>query len=316
MDYKVYSAKFVYNILRRNLKSININATNRCNSRCKTCYIWKKVPKTDLPVGLIENLLNDSIINRKTVFGLTGGEFLMHPDYNDILELFAGYDYLFFSNGIMADRLIETVKKHEIRHLFLSADGIDNSYMNVRGVDNFKNIRRIVSELKDVTNITIDFTISPFNSKSDLVDVVNFCEENSIKLAVGIYNQPEFFGTRTKPQKAFGFEDIKSKCFYFHPYANRKFARLYNRWLDGNLRLNCYSIRSLVSILPNGDVSLCQGKNTILGNLHPTPLSEIWNSKNTLRIQKMNRYCNNCFLSCQRPADIVIDNSPLKWVIK
>jgi len=316
MDYRTYAAKFTYNILRRNLKSININVTDRCNSKCKTCYIWKKTPNTDLSLDVMENLLNDKIINKKIVFGLTGGEFLLHPKYNEILELFDGYDYLFFSNGIMADRLIETVKKYNIKHLFMSADGIGDTYKKIRGVDTFKNIRKIVSDIKDITNITIDFTISPFNQKKDLVDVVNFCEENNINIAVGVYNQPEFFDTDTKPKKAFEFDDIKAKCFYFHPAANNRFIKYYNKWLDGEMKLNCYSIRSLLSILPDGDVSLCQGKNIILGNLYKTSLSDIWNSEETIKTQKKNKHCNGCFLSCQRPVDIAIDKSPLKWIIR
>lgn len=316
MDYRTYGLELIYNIIRRRLKSINLNLTDRCNSRCRTCYIWKKQPKNDLPVSIIEKLLDDDIVNKKTLFGITGGEPLLHPDCKDILSLFSGYEYLFFSNGILADRLIEAVRKTGIKNLFISADGIDERYKHIRGVDNFENIRRVVRETSDITDITIDFTISPFNTKDDLRGIVDFCESSNVKLIVGAYNEPEFFDTDTKPEGAFEFDDIRGKCFYFSAYANNKFIRLYNKWIRGSLKLPCYSIRSLISILPDGGVSLCQGKNEMLGNLHENSLSEIWNDKNTVGIQRRNKNCNCCFLTCQRPVDIVIGSTPLKWLVK
>jgi MoaA/NifB/PqqE/SkfB family radical SAM enzyme len=316
MRYKTFPLKFIYSIMRRKVRSININVTDRCNSRCRTCYIWKKNPNTDLPVSVIEDLLNDRMVHKKMLFGLTGGEFLLHPNYREMLELFRGYEYLFFSNGIMADRLIEAVKRYDIKNLLISADGVDESYKRIRGVDTFSNIRKVVSELRDVTSITIDFTISPFNTKKDLMDVLGFCESNGLKLAVGVYNQPDFIETRERPQKAFEFGDVKSRCFYFHPKANSRFVKYYNRWLEGDLDLECYNIRGQLSILPSGEVSLCQGKNVILGDLNKTSLSDIWNSKRTIEIQKLNRHCNECFLSCQRPIDIAVGMTPLKWFVK
>ena len=274
------------------------------------------MPKTDLPLEIVEKLLNDDIINKKTLFGITGGEALLHPKYKEILSLFSGYEYLFFSNGMLADRLIKTVKDFEIKNLFISADGIDEQYRKIRGVDNFKNIRRIVKELNGITNITIDFTISPFNSKNDLKDIVEFCETYNAKLIVGVYNEPEFFDTNTKPRESFELDGIKSRCFYFSPTINNRYIRLYNDWIKGNVKLPCYSIRSLLSIMPNGDVSLCQGKNEILGNLNKNTMNEIWNSEKTIETQKKNRNCNCCFLTCQRPVDIIINKTPLKWLIR
>ncbi|MFH1229544.1 MAG: radical SAM protein [Candidatus Aenigmatarchaeota archaeon] len=315
MNYKVYCARLIYSIMRRNLKNITLYTTNRCNSRCKTCSIWKKTPKKDLPLGIIKKLLSDDIVSNKTTFQITGGEILLHPQYKEILSMLSDYEYQFFSNGILADRLIEAVKEFEIKNLFISADGVDNRYKSIRGVDNFKNIRRIVRELDGLTSVTIDFTISPFNSKRDLTDIVSFCEDNNAKLIVGIYNRPDYFDTNENLKEAFGFDSIKSKCFYFPVYANNMFIRYYNEWLKGRLNLPCYSIRSLASVLPDGRVALCQGKSEIIGNLHKNTMSDIWYNEKTIESQRRNRNCNSCFLTCQRPYDLIISKTPLKWFI-
>ena len=202
-------------------------------------------------------------------------------------------------------------------------DGVGDSYRRVRGIDTFDNIPKIIKALKDETTITIDFTISPYNTKQDLIDVARFSDENGVRMVVGVYDQPDFLETKTKPKKAYEFADVKCDSFHSLPgwipfpiKTNNDYIMLYNKWISRELELPCYSIRASLSVMPNGDVSLCQGKNIIVGNLKVSSLSEIWNSEKTKKVQKGMQRCNGCFLTCQRPVDVFIGKSFLRWLVR
>ena len=88
-------------------------------------------------------------------------------------------------------------------------------------------------------------------------------------------------------------------------YPLGKYLSLYNKWLSGKFRLPCLSVRNSAVVLPDGKVSLCQGKNIILGNLNQKTLKEIWENPKTKRMQDKFLSCNDCWLICQKPMDIV-----------
>lgn len=285
--------RLVNNVLRRRLFHVNLFTTDRCNSRCLTCGIWRKEPKKDLDVEVIKELLTDKIVDRSTYFNLTGGEFLLHPKYKEILSLVSDRNYAIYSNGILADRLIETVRAFKVKSLSLSLDGTPDTYKRVRGADNYYNIERIVNELKSETDIFISYTINPWNTRQDLLHVIEFCRKNGITLNVAYYSDIEYFDATGK-EPLYQADDLIS-----HPYL-----RLYDSWLSGNLRLPCYSIRGRCVVRPNGDVDLCEQKEIKLGNLYQQKLGDILNSKRVIDIQNEYLNCNACWIGCQRTIDI------------
>jgi MoaA/NifB/PqqE/SkfB family radical SAM enzyme len=307
---------FFLGILKREVKEFVIYTTNRCNSRCKTCNIWRMQPKIDIKLDIIDKLLKN--LDKKIIFGITGGEFLLHPRYKDILQEFDGYEYILFSNGILTDRLIDTVREFNVKEISVSCDGIGKRYKEVRGVDNFHNIKKIVEELRNKTKVVLNYTISPFNSKKDLIEVINFCNKEKVKLFVGLYNRPEYFLTKINFKKAYNLSNIKVKtgCLLFSKLFTNMYIHLYNNWLKDGYKIPCLNIRGHTVIYPNGDVCLCEGKQTVLGNLNKSTFSEIWSSKSTIRILQQNRKCNDCFMVCQRPMDIVLDILKINRLIK
>lgn len=297
---------FLASIARRKLKNIVIYTTNRCNSRCKTCGIWRANPKDDISLKIIDQIRKK--LDKNVSVKLTGGEFLLHPDYEKILGKFNGFRRTLFSNGILAGRLIKAVKKFEIEEISISCDGIGGRYEEIRGVDNFGNIEKIVSELENETNIVINYTISHFNTKEDLKQVAKFCNGHRVKLIVGGYNQPEYFSTKHFVAKIYDLNGVKFK--YGHllcpQFFLKKYVELYNEWLKGGRSLPCFSIRSQVAIYPDGNVCLCEAKKTILGDLNKFNLSEIWALKSTVKIQDDNRKCSDCFMICSKPYDMIL----------
>ena len=285
-------------IYRHKIYNLTLYTTNRCNSRCITCNIWKKVPKQDLDVDIIREVLNDEAVDKDiTLFGLGGGEPLLHPKFEEILSLLCNYNYILLSNGVLADRLIQAVRDFKVKSLLLSLDGTPDTHKRIRGVDNYSAIEKIVSELKeDDVSISISYTASPWNTPDDLFHVMEFCRRNELCFGVGYYNNLEYFETTKEAGHLYSVSDLFPNLY----------TSFYDLWISGNLKLPCYSIRLKRTVMPNGDVNLCEQKEIKLGNLHEQRLGDICKSKETVELQNKYVACNDCWLDCHRPIDIYI----------
>jgi MoaA/NifB/PqqE/SkfB family radical SAM enzyme len=112
------------------------------------------------------------------LFGLEGGEFFLHPQYEEILALFKGKDYDLLTNGILFRKVIKAVEKFGVKQLSISMDGTKETYKRIRGVDTYDNILEIVKALKEKTRVKIAFTFTRWNTKEDYLHVKKFCEEH------------------------------------------------------------------------------------------------------------------------------------------
>jgi MoaA/NifB/PqqE/SkfB family radical SAM enzyme len=171
------------------------------------------------------------------------------------------------------------------------------------------------------------FTLTPYNSFSDMEFIVELAKKYNIDIRIGIYNNIDFFETENEAHQAqnnflsedgsnFGFrnripENVK------HTSENYDFLFLYEEWLNKNLLLKCHSINDSLVIHPNGDVPICQNLDLKLGNLYQNSLDEIFNSKETLKIQKYHTHqCNSCWINFHRKYDIVLLRSLESFIPK
>lgn len=281
--------------------------TDRCNSKCLICNIWKKQPKTDLAVEIIDEILRDKIITNRTSFCVAGGEPMLHPKIEEILGLFQGRDYLFLSNGFLADRLVSLVREFRIKRLSMSLDGPPETYKRMRCIDGYSRVEKVVNELKDdKVHIYINFVVSPWNTREDFKHVVEFCKKHHVELLMGYYENMEYFDTTKQAGRLYDIRDlITSPPFHFHSHP---YFDLYNDWISGGLKIPCFSVFLRPVIRPNGDVELCEGKTIKLGNLYERSLGEIWNSKKTRELQRKYMHCNACWADAQRPYDLRISS--------
>ncbi|MDH5482946.1 MAG: radical SAM protein [Candidatus Bathyarchaeota archaeon] len=298
-----------YTVFRRKILNVRlpIFITDRCNSKCLICNIWKKEPKTDLDVEIIKEILRDKVITNFTSFLIAGGEPMLHPKCREILSLFQGRNYLFLSNGILADRLIDLVREFRIKSLALSLDGPPETYEKMRGVDCYSHVEKVVDELKsDDVDIYVNFVISPWNTREDFKHVIEFCKKHGVYLQSGYYENMEYFDTTTPAGKLYNITDLLS-CPPLQSKPHRYFD-LYHDWISGSLKIPCFSVLLRPVIRPNGDVELCEGKATKLGNLYEQSLGEIWHSKRTAELQRRYIRCNACWADGQRPMDVRISS--------
>lgn len=209
-DYASRGFNLLYNRLMpgsKRLSSLMIYATDLCDSGCKHCLIWAKRPTTVLPLEAIVRIMESDCVHPSTMVGLEGGEFLLHPEADKILEWFSRHhkNYDLFSNCLKPDLLIRAVKEYRPHRLYISLDGDKDTYLHMRGKDGYDRVLQVIRELKGVVPIFVMFTLSPYNDFTDLTHVARVCKENGVLLRVGIYNNIPFFDTiEDAPASTFG----------------------------------------------------------------------------------------------------------------
>ena len=311
-DYIHNGIVFVNNIVRKRhkeLTSLMIYSTTNCQSRCKHCSIWKK-PKENLSLSDIIHIMGSKCVTRRTMVGLEGGEFILHPESEAILGWFDAHhpNYTLLSNCLAADKVIASVRRHRPKHLYVSLDGDRQTYRHMRGRDGYDKVIKVVEACKDIVPTSLMFCLSPWNSFADMEHVIAIAEKYHIDVRIGIYNTMSFFDTTKGLMAADDTDFIRRIPASIHRTdENFDFVALYDEWKNGRLRLRCHSIFSELVIHSNGDVPLCQNLDVVLGNIHEHTLDEIFNSRKACKVQcHHSKECNRCWINYHRKYDIIL----------
>lgn len=147
-DYLHNGVLYLNNIIRphhKQLSTLMIYSTTKCQSRCKHCSIWQK-PEDHLSFENIKDIMASRCITKNTVVGLEGGEFLLHPDANAIMEWFRDNhpNYTLLSNCLAPQKLIEAVRRYHPKHLYVSLDGDKETYKFMRGCNGHDHVIKVL----------------------------------------------------------------------------------------------------------------------------------------------------------------------------
>lgn len=113
-DYIRNGVMYLNNMLRprhKMLSTLMLYSTTKCQSRCKHCSIWQK-PVEHLSFKDIREIMRSKCISLHTVVGLEGGEFLLHPEADVIMEWFKENhpNYTLLSNCLNPPKVIDAVR--------------------------------------------------------------------------------------------------------------------------------------------------------------------------------------------------------------
>ncbi len=127
-----------WEIVRKQLQTIVLTITLRCNSFCKACF-QNSSPfvdrKRDMKIDEIKEILRK--IGKKKVM-LFGGEPTVHPKIFEIVRLIRKYGCIpeIYTNGLKISDLkfLKAMKKAGISRVYISFDGFDEKiYSELRG---------------------------------------------------------------------------------------------------------------------------------------------------------------------------------------
>ena len=341
-DYAHNGLLYLNNVMRprhKRLSQLMIYSTTLCQSKCKHCNIWQKRPVEHLSLEDIQRMMQSRCVTRRTTVGLEGGEFILHPQADEIMAWFQANHpyYTLLSNCLAPRRVIDAVRRYQPRHLYVSLDGGRETYQRMRGRDGYDRVIEVVEALKDEVPLSLMFCLSPWNTFEDMAYVIDVAKHYGVDIRIGIYGtmaymvseecrvKSEEFATAV-PSLGTQIAAANSSFFTLHSslkytQENYDFVALYDEWRNGHLRLRCQSIVSCLVVHSNGDVPLCQNLDVVLGNIHEQTLDEIFNGASACQAQcHYTRHCNDCWINFHRKYDIILvrnfERLLPKWLIE
>jgi len=311
------------------LNQIYFYLAEGCNLRCRHCWIAPKYQSATQSYPVLDVRLFHAIIQQAKLLGLsgvklTGGEPLLHPKINKILEIVRSEELRLNleTNGTLCTlELAEEIAKGENPHVSVSLDGANAvTHEWVRGVKgSFEStIEGIRNLIKVGLKPQIIMSVMKCN-RDQLENVVRLAESlgaASVKFNIILpIGRGEDFHAAMETLSIEDLVDLgqwvenilsnltKISLYYSHPLAFKPLGRQYGDKGDG---CGVCKILSILSVLSDGSYSLCGIGNTvpelIFGHASRDSLADVWQMTpilNELRKgipSKLEGICGNCLM--------------------
>lgn len=288
--------------------TVIFEVTDRCNSRCQHCNIWRKEStKVVLTAEEIENTFSDELFRGVGYVIITGGEVALRHDLEDVVlrmhRALPQARLQLSTNGLLPDRIIQVVKaatKNDISlDVGVSLDGIGEAHDHVRGVKgNFERANRLIHELValresrgEKLGIAAGIVLSDLTLHS-LEGVRAYARELDIGLTEAWYNESPFYDNIGA--HSFSNEMIEA-------VKSQPISTLQEKWLRAlrgePIRFSCFAMYTYLFLRCNGDIQPCLGVNLTAGNVRESSPTSIWHSSDAQKARKMVKDCQGCLNS-------------------
>ena len=145
------------------LRYLELQITDRCNLRCRHCYIGEKNP-SDLSVNRIRNVLKEFEDIQGLRVLITGGEPLMHSSFEEVSEMLPEFSFrkVLFTNGLLLDRRI--CKMLNVDEIQISIDGLEEAHDSLRGRGTFRSaMESVLRAIDSGFEVSVSTMIHPEN---------------------------------------------------------------------------------------------------------------------------------------------------------
>jgi len=305
--------------------SLTVSVTYKCNSRCKTCNVWKK-KVNEFSLDEFDKTF-ESIGTSPYWLTISGGEPFLREDIVEICD--SGYKHFkpgiinIPTNGILYNKIparVEEIIKNcpETQVIInLSIDGIGEKHDNIRNVkNNFEKTLKTFDALRSFEYPNFSLGIHTVISKYNVADIpeiydyflkkkpdsyISEIAEERVELdtiGAGItpsleeYTQAiDFLSNKVKQEKHAGISRM-TQAFRLEYYDHVKKVLREKKQI-----LPCYAGFASAQIAPDGDVWTCCIRADPVGNLREVDydFKKVWFSDraNVLResIKKKECYC-------------------------
>lgn len=304
--------------------------TNKCNLRCKHCYLGE-LNNYELKKEELMNIAQKIVESNVMEVTITGGEALLVSSLPEIVKLLIKNDIKvnIFTNAI----LLETFEKKIVKLLgyaptnkldfFISIDGLESSHDNIRGKGNFK---KTINNVKIAVNkgyrITTNTVLSTLNYKDVpklyemlcnigvyKIQISNLIDSGSASSDMKI-NKKQHENFIIELKEVLKKLDDGSKLLYAEMPDEECSSEVYILDKDKTKHLQteqwkCSAGIGKCTIDYNGDVYCCPFiRNYCLGNLVKEDMDTIWSNKKRFEFLKLIAKENNnsrvCIAAKQR----------------
>jgi MoaA/NifB/PqqE/SkfB family radical SAM enzyme len=289
--------------------NFTVSALYRCNSRCKTCNIWKKKCR-ELGISEYKKIFK-KIGKAPYWITISGGEPFLRKDLVDLCKTIYKYSKPAIinipTNGLLTSSIVSRVKsiathcKKSQIIINLSIDGVGDQHDKIRQIPgNYKKVINTFNRLKklDLPNLSIGIhtVISKFNVKefssiaNSLMElkpdsyITEIAEERNELATMHMDITPDVLSYRSVID--FLIHRIKNGKFKGMNKITQGFRIEYYNLVKKILRdkkqvIPCYSGIASAQISPDGEIWSCCIKAKSLGNLrdHDYNFKRIWFSR-------------------------------------
>lgn len=331
----------IYRIFNRRVipYKINLHVTYSCNSKCKTCFIWKKymekphLKEKELKTDQLKRFF-EKLGDKLYWISISGGEPFLRDDLFEIISSMNTKNLCVISintNGLLPEKTYNTIKKSMNKlpenikvFVAVSLHGFENTHNIVSGKKNaFKTSERTYKNLKSLQekhkNIYIEreLVVNKHNLK-EIREITDKLNREKIPFTLAFAQESDYyynkeknveFSPEEKKKLAEILKTLRIPLYQKEEIVKLKFKEIAIKFFEKGETPKCYSSWSSVRIDPYGNVYPCIMRDDIIGNLAENGMDlgkTIMNSKNIKRIQTEidNRKCS-CWTPCEAYQDIV-----------
>ncbi|NSW92498.1 MAG: radical SAM protein [Firmicutes bacterium] len=194
-----YKSQSIFGVPRTKPLSLTVSITQKCNSKCKTCNIWKdprnKQPNNELAIDEYDKIFES--IGRSVIwYTLSGGEPFLRKDIVEIAKLIIKYSapkvIIIPTNGLLVDRIfreteniLKILPHHSTLIVNISLDGIGENHDEIRGIPgNFKKFLETFAALKELKKtynhsfeLGVHSVVSRFNVEN-ILELFDYVKNN------------------------------------------------------------------------------------------------------------------------------------------
>ena len=148
------------------LRYLELQITDRCNLRCKHCYIGNG-KNTELSVSRIQKILHEFEKMQGLRVLITGGEPLTHSRFAEINGMLPQFFIrkILFTNGLLLSKSL--LKNLNVDEIQISIDGLEKAHESLRGKGTFK---KAIGAVKNAINAGFEVSISTMVHPKNLGD--------------------------------------------------------------------------------------------------------------------------------------------------
>lgn len=296
-----------------NIFDVQWHITEKCNLRCKHCYMDKYYNEATLKELLCDyNLLKKFIIklNSFLEISITGGEPLVYPEFINLLKFLDSEEIVLkiniLTNGVLLNDeiclFLSSLPKFNF--IQISIEGLEKTNDLIRGSGIFnKIIEKLKLLIKYKMKIQIQTVLTKLNY-NDIIDLILFLENFKYPI--------NYLLTRYVPSKneliknniliskneyksiLEKLESLSKNLKYVSILKRRSLWKLINEKYGGRCPIGINSF----DLLYDGSIMLCRRLNLKIGNIRYNSLYKIWYGNDLIwdirKQNKINNKCKNC----------------------
>ena len=311
----------LFNILRNCFVKPNrprhiwFGITEKCNSQCTNCNIWKQPWKDDeLTPDEIFTIFSNPLFDKVNQVLISGGEPTVR---NDLIEcILAIYKALpkakinIATNGLLNDYFIDVVHSLLERGIPIQAstslEGCRATHDSIRGEGSWGHVEKLIMILLELQKVygkdklSIGFgTVLTEKNATEIPMLIKVADKLGLYYLIQWYNNSTFYNNLFDDEVQ---ADIDTERKVVESLDDLRFGMLKERWLDyldgKPIKFKCYALRDFLVIKANGDVVPCLSLWTWkIGNLKTDGVEKVWDGWLRQKALQTVSNCSGCLNS-------------------